>query len=164
MLQLADRFQAPRAAAAATRLLLATPPAAADWAAVAAAYALPPGARELPALSAAAGWAREAVRSALGDLEAALRQEEAARKLRALPLAGVVELLEDDNTAAASENTAYCESAPPPAASALYSCTTLSVPCPARPALQERRPLRALRPPTLHRACAAPRHCHKHIP
>jgi hypothetical protein len=111
VLQLADRFGAPRAAAAAARLLASTPPPAADWSAVCGALGLPAALREAPAFSEAMAWARAAVRAELGDLEAALCRPEARRRLAALPLEGALGLLRDDATRAASENTAYGEGA-----------------------------------------------------
>jgi hypothetical protein len=109
VLQLADRFGAPRAAAAACRLLCATPPSSLDWSAVSAAYRLPAALRELTDFAAVMDWVRHGMMARLGDLEAALGDEEARRKLAALPFEAVVELLTNDGTRAASENSCYCE-------------------------------------------------------
>jgi hypothetical protein len=107
LLLLADRYGVLKVAWAVTVAFASIPLADLQWATVQGLYSLPPGCAELDACKLLFAAAREKLQQELGDLELALVDNERRRLLLSLPQPALLQLLHDNRTRVASENTVF---------------------------------------------------------
>jgi hypothetical protein len=108
LLVLADKYAVPAAVAAVGRAFKALSSEQLQWETVVAVYRLPLVYAENEGFAAVYSAAADALQHALGDLELVFADQQGAKQqlLKDLPHAGLLQLLRDDRTRVASENTA----------------------------------------------------------
>jgi hypothetical protein len=107
LLLLADRYGVPKVLAAVSASFAGIAAADFEWQTVMALYSLPPGCCDLDACKSLCAVAGDKLQQELGDLE--LTWEDAGKQqlLLGLPLQALLQLLRDDRTRVASENTVF---------------------------------------------------------
>jgi hypothetical protein len=108
LLVLADRYAVPAAVAAVGRAFKDCPAADLQWEVVCGAYSLPATCADNTAFAAIFEAAADALQHTLGDLELVFADEQKQKQqlLLGLPHAALLQLLRDERTRVASENTA----------------------------------------------------------
>jgi hypothetical protein len=106
LLVLADRYAVPAAVAAVGRAFKDSPAADLQWEAVCGAYSLPASCADNAAFADVYKAAADALQHTLGDLELVFADETKQQLLVDLPHAALLQLLRDERTRVASENTA----------------------------------------------------------
>jgi hypothetical protein len=107
LLLLADRYGVPKVLAAVTAAFASIPPADLQWSTLLALYALPPGCADLDACKSVFAVAGDKLQQELGDLELTWADAEKEQLLLSLPQPALLQLLQDDRTRVASENTVF---------------------------------------------------------
>uniref|UniRef100_A0A383W8I4 BACK domain-containing protein n=1 Tax=Tetradesmus obliquus TaxID=3088 RepID=A0A383W8I4_TETOB len=107
LLLLADSYGVPKVIGAAAAAFDSIVSADLQWETVQARYALPPGCAELDACKPLFEAAGEKLQDELGDLELAWADASKQQLLLGLPQPALLQLLQDDNTCVASENTVF---------------------------------------------------------
>jgi hypothetical protein len=106
LLVLADRYAVPAAVAAAGRAFKDCPAADLQWEAVCGACSLPASCAENAAFADVYSAAADVLQHTLGDLELVFADDEKQQLLVDLPHSALLQLLRDERTRVASENTA----------------------------------------------------------
>jgi hypothetical protein len=106
LLVLADRYAVSAAVAAVGRAFKDCPAADLQWEAVCGAYSLPASCADIAAFADVYKAAADALQQTLGDLELVFADAKKRQLLLELPHAALLQLLRDERTRVASENTA----------------------------------------------------------